>query len=305
MTSDPLARLLTQQRRIVGVRVAASEGVARAVLARAAARGALRRVHHGLYAEADWWDQATPWTRYSATVRAVLAGHPGWAASHHAALTLHGLPLVGVDLTGLDVAAVVGTSKVRRGVRVHRLLPEHVGVLDREPRALPVATAAVLTAARSGIEAGVVAMDAALHRGSCTRSDLGDALTHPGARYGIGRARRAVELASSMSESPGESRTRLALGALGLPVREQADIHDAHGFVGRVDFLVAGRVVVEFDGAVKYEGCDGRDALVAEKRREDRLRAAGYAVVRVTWRDLSQPEQLRSRILLALARAAA
>lgn len=85
--------------------------------------------------------------------------------------------------------------------------------------------------------------------------------------------------------------------ALGIQQPEQqVDIHGRTGaFIARVDFLFrAARVVVEFDGAVKYAGADGRDALVREKRREDALRALGYRVVRLTWADLRRPERVRA-----------
>ena len=75
--------------------------------------------------------------------------------------------------------------------------------------------------------------------------------------------------------------------------------------MGRVYFLVAVRSVVEFDGAVKYAGPDGVEALVAEKRREDQLRALGYAVVRVTWDDLAHPARLLAAIRAALSAPAA
>ena len=89
------------------------------------------------------------------------------------------------------------------------------------------------------------------------------------------------------SESVGESRLRFALAVAGITLEPQVVVTDEVGdFVARVDFLVAGtRVVVEFDGKVKY-GYGGADVLMAEKRREDRLRRLGYAVVRVTWADL-------------------
>ena len=63
--------------------------------------------------------------------------------------------------------------------------------------------------------------------------------------------------------------------------------------------------MVEFDGAVKYAGADGREALVREKRREDALRAMGYEVVRVTWADLTHPEVVVALVRRALARSAA
>lgn len=91
---------------------------------------------------------------------------------------------------------------------------------------------------------------------------------------------------------------------LGLHVRSQVDIHDAQGFVGRVDFLVGERVIVEFDGMVKYGGADGRRALQAEKAREDRLRAAGYVVVRLVWSDLDDAERVHGLIQRALRQAA-
>ena len=107
------------------------------------------------------------------------------------------------------------------------------------------------------------------------------------------------------AESPGESLTRLLLGGLGLSFRSQVEIRDAAGFVGRVDFLVEGRVVVEFDGLSKYAAADGREALAREKAREDRLRALGYEVVRLTWADLDRPEKVARLLREARARAAA
>ena len=58
-------------------------------------------------------------------------------------------------------------------------------------------------------------------------------------------------------------------------------------------------VVVEFDGAVKYSGPEGREHLIAEKRREDALRRLGYRVVRLLWSDLSNPERV-ARLLSPL-----
>ena len=55
---------------------------------------------------------------------------------------------------------------------------------------------------------------------------------------------------------------------------------------------------------VKYEGADGRAALAAEKRREDRLRALGFEVVRLTWADLDHPEVVDRLVRSALDRAA-
>ncbi|KGN42594.1 hypothetical protein N801_13650 [Knoellia aerolata DSM 18566] len=149
----------------------------------------------------------------------------------------------------------------------------------------------------------MVAMDAAVHRRLTSSATLVAALEDCRLRYGAGQARAAITAVDPACESPGETRTRLILRAAGLEVRSQVSLSDDEGFIGRVDLLVGDRVVVEFDGAVKYDGLDGRRALMEEKRREERLRDAGFRVVRVTWSDLARPAALVARVRSLLAAA--
>ncbi len=146
---------------------------------------------------------------------------------------------------------------------------------------------AVLQAADLSLRAGLVEADAGLRTGAVAQHDL-QRLASSGA------ARQTAALASPLSESPGESWTRLVLAGLGVAAEQQVEIRDREGrFVARVDVLVrAERLVIEFDGVVKYAGAEGRDALVREKRREDALRALGYRVVRLAWADLHDPARL-------------
>ncbi len=68
------------------------------------------------------------------------------------------------------------------------------------------------------------------------------------------------------------------------------------------DLVVDGtRVLVEFDGLVKYGSAVD---LVAEKRREGRLRSLGYLVVRFTWADLHHPDRVVAEVRRAVARSA-
>jgi len=113
-----------------------------------------------------------------------------------------------------------------------------------------------------------------------------------------------MALVDPRSESVGESRTRLVLVAAGLEVRSQVKVVDRGAILARVDLLVAGRVVVEFDGAVKYADDASGRTLYTEKKREDRLRELGFEVVRVTWADLAHPEVVLQRVRAALVRAA-
>jgi len=155
-------------------------------------------------------------------------------------------------------------------------------------------------------EVDTAAVDAALHAGLVDDAALAAAMD----RAPLGPRQRAkaeavLAMADPRCESPGESLTRILLVGLAPPVRSQVNIRDEAGLIGRVDFLVGERVVVEFDGMVKYAGADGRQALAAEKRREDRLRAAGYQVVRLTWADLHHPDRVARAIRQAMSRAAA
>ena len=116
-----------------------------------------------------------------------------------------------------------------------------------------------------------------------------------------------MALADGLAESPGESWTRVVFVSLGLiDVEPQVEIRDTRGkLVGRVDFLFRKhRTIVEFDGLVKYGGTDGRQALIDEKHREDALRALGYQMVRLTWRDLHTPARVNHLIRDAFSRAA-
>jgi very-short-patch-repair endonuclease len=77
------------------------------------------------------------------------------------------------------------------------------------------------------------------------------------------------------------------------------------GLIGRVDFLWDQyRTIGEFDGRLKYDG-ERRQTLYDEKRREDRLREAGFEVVRFGWADVQgEARALGRRLPAAFARAA-
>ena len=59
--------------------------------------------------------------------------------------------------------------------------------------------------------------------------------------------------------------------------------------------------VIEFDGKVKYQnglrrGQTPSDAVIVEKKREDAIRSAGVAVLRIVWSELAEPARLADRI---------
>ena len=144
--------------------------------------------------------------------------------------------------------------------------------------------------------------DAALARRLVTPEQLSRAVVALADRRGIGPVRAAIGTADGRHESPGETRTAYLLRALGHEIDPQVEIV-AEGRRYRADFRIRGtRVLVEFDGQVKYAD---RAALFDEKQREDALRRAGWLVVRLVWADLVRPELVRQRVLDALRAAAA
>lgn len=298
---------MTAQHGVLGSRQLTQLGIAPDEVGRWIATGELVRVRRGAFVNATIWEPADRDERYRLTVAAAMRSRGAdEMASHHSALALHRLPLWHVDRDLVVLSGDVQETTTGAGVRMMplRALVDRVGV-DGLPT-MAVADA-VVAAASVNVESGVVAGDAAVHDGRCSVADLlaaGSRLRR-GLR-GKARLRAALAHIDGSSESPGESRTRLVLSALGLPLESQAVVHDEVGdFVGRVDFLVAGRVVIEFDGAMKYRGIEGPAIVVAEKRREDRLRELGYEVVRLTWDDLARPERVLARVRAALVRRAA
>ena len=113
-------------------------------------------------------------------------------------------------------------------------------------------------------------------------------------------AREVAHLADGLAESPQQTRVRLLMRRGGLPTPvAQYRVFDDAGFVARVDFAYPElRLAVEHDGA--WHGAPGQ--LAKDRRRLNRLTAAGWRVVFVTAEDLYRPEVLVQRIAAALTR---
>jgi hypothetical protein len=270
-------------------------------------RGELTAVVAGAYV-----DPADPRLRRSESRHALLvaAAVPRVAAdsvvSHVSAAVLHGLPVWNVPLHR------VHTTRPRRsgGVRTNRL---HVHTAPLEPGEIAVVGGTALTSAvrtllditrTVGFEEAVVIIDAALHRHICTRDELLAGLERINRWKGAPAARRAVTFADARSESPGESRSRVAIARLGLPEPVlQWAVRRGDGVVlGEVDFgwPELGRVG-EFDGFVKYgrllhPGQVPADVLFAEKVREDAIRSTGLHMGRWIWPEIDDFRAVARRL---------
>lgn len=272
------------------------------------AAGELVRLRRSTFVDRQLWEDASHWQRHELRARAVAAAlcTPGapYALSHHSALAVSGIGVYGVD----DRVHLVRTDghRGRCGDLVHvhpPVLPRWVGEADGIPAVVPELACLQVTTA-FGVVPGLVSTDAALRSGVVDEAQLAASrAVVVGPRSP--RTDVVLEHATPLSDSGGETRCRWVMHTVGLPVPElQVQVHDAIGeLVGVVDFLFRQNwTIVEFDGALKY---DGRADVVAEKRREDRLRELGYEVVRISWADLAHPDRVLAKIRAAFARAAA
>jgi len=255
-------------------------------------------VRRGLYAEATV-------DAGRARFAAVLSALPSTAAlSHRSAAALLGLPLLGAPATVVDVTVPGLPSRTRHGVVLHgRQLPAEAVTVTESLRTTEPLRTAVDLARVLPYPAAVCAADAALRRSGARPERLLEMLV--GDRSpGSARARRVGAFCDPAAESPGESLSRVAIASHGLPAPQlQAWVGSLDEPVGRVDFLwPEHRTVGEFDGRTKYGDAD---ALWAEKLREDRIRAAGFEVVRWTWRDaVGDFGPVADRLRAAFVRAA-
>jgi hypothetical protein len=247
--------------------------------------------------------------------RLVLATLPQLSSaavvSHGSAALLHGLPTWPEATGRVHVTRNRRTGARRRSVvEVHSAPLDAVDIRAIDGLAVTSLSRTVLDLARTlPWEQAVAAGDRALALG-LTRAELAGGLDRMRGWPGIGAARRTVNFLDVRSESAGESVSRVRIHEAGLPAPvPQLEIFDSLGqLVARVDFgWEEQRTVGEFDGKAKYgkllkPGQTSREAMIAEKRREDALRDLGWQVVRWMWGDLYRAGVIADRLLRAFAR---
>jgi G:T-mismatch repair DNA endonuclease (very short patch repair protein) len=115
------------------------------------------------------------------------------------------------------------------------------------------------------------------------------------------RARPAVPPGGAAKPRlPQETRLRLLISRAGLPPPiAQFRIHDDEGLVARADFACPDlKIAIEYDGI--WHGEPGQFAK--DRRRLNRLTAAGRRVIVVTAVDVRRPEKLVARLVTELSR---
>ncbi len=299
--------------------------VSKRALRTALERGTVVRLRRGVFAVAVRDDRI----RYQQRVAAALLTRPGNVASCESGLALLNcaLPTFGgtwnsqtVHLTGANAARVRSVSLVV----VQRAVPEHHRVETPWGPATSPARTAVDLARVSPFRLALIAADECCALALAAEAGLapsrGPALRHLVAghyaeagelmraaaaeapsRVGARRVEAVAASVDPAAESPGESLSRALLLQAGIPrpvVALPLRGDDGRHYVADLAWTQQ-RVLGEVDGYGKYAG--GRDTLIAEKRREDALRAAGWGFVRWTVVEmLTHPDAVVARVRRAL-----
>lgn len=270
----------------------------------------LVRLRRGSYIETKAWQEMSAKERALQRVLAYERNSQKSAFtvySHTTAALLHDLFLLDMPNTvHISRRARTSTREVSADVRRHvrtlpgkdimsirslsvtsleRTLVDCAGILDYQP-ALVIAD----HAARLGASPGRV-------------RQLVDSMA---GHRGIRNIRQVVENINPLSESPGETLTRILLKDFNVPMPElQVPVKTRNGR-HRLDFAWSElKVALEFDGDSKYfDYRPTREALVAERKRERELMEEGWIFVRLEWKDLFHPKEVEARIKSAFARAA-
>jgi predicted transcriptional regulator of viral defense system len=292
---------------------AVANGYTDAELARLVRRNSLLRLQRGTYAVTPARLPTDATVRHALMVAPTIAGlrSPSVVCSLSAA-AIHGLPLWRLRLDRVHVLRrppAAGNGSRRLRLHIARIDDDEVTLIDGV--AVTNLTRTVVDVARTvPFESAVVMADHALRtRGTSTR-DLENCLSRMGRVPGSRAAARVIAFADPLSESVGESRSRVLIHRLALPVPDlQVRVLRPDGSeIGRCDFgWEPYRTVGEFDGRIKYgrlsrPGEDAGDAVFREKRREDELRDHRWEVARWTWADLDRPRVVEVRLRRAFAR---
>ncbi|WP_461187597.1 hypothetical protein [Arthrobacter sp. Z4-13] len=277
--------------------------------------GALVRVRHGVYADGATWRALKPWEQYRIRVQAAAETfEKPTVFARRSSASVWGIPTVGLQHPVEALTLKNDGGRSRAGVSRHFAAPAGLQVVRREGLLVTDRIRTVLDlAAFIPFSEAVVPVDHVLRPDRARRLA---AITKAELEAGIGsiysaaaarRIRAVIDFADPTSGSAGESLSRALIHLAGfeVPVLQQ-EFSDAAGLVGYTDFYwKRAKVVGEFDGEEKYvkpgylKGGTASQAVVAEKRRENRIRALGINVVRWDWADLMEAGTLERMLAAA------
>ncbi len=285
-----------QQLELATTRQLVAAGLSKDAICTRCKRGSLHRVHHGVY---SFGTAVLP--PGAPELAAVLACGPGSVVSHRSAASLWGLAASSGDAT--EVTVVGRSPRIREGLRIHRA--QGLNSADRRLRnGIPITSPArtlIDFASRATSDELERAIAEAYALGLTSERELRRALVRNANRAGTGALR--VELdregGPAFTRSEAERRMKLLIRQARLP----PPLVNARVRGYEVDFYwPARKLIVEVD-SYRFHG--HRAAFERDRTKQTVLAAAGYIMIRVTWRQLdNEPIAVAAAIAQALAGSA-
>jgi hypothetical protein len=296
-----LAALANEQHGVFGLDQALEFGLTASAVQKRRSTGRLHRIHQGVYSLVP----RELLKREGLYMAAVLACGPDAVLSHRSAAVLHELRDWGA--TKIEVTVPGRSARAHDGISVHRsttLTPADVTVVDGIP---------VTTVARTLFDLAEVVTRRQLER-SFDQAEIAEVFdlnaindqlarnpTRPGAK-----AVKGVLTEHYIGKTPTWSENEELLLSitrpLGIPDPDtnQFIVLDDGGPAIRADFVWREqRVIVEADGR-KWHLTKQRFEI--DRVRDQRLAAAGWTVIRTTWRQMKyRPHELRPTLITLLA----
>lgn len=266
-------------------------GMSRTAIAGLARRGLLHRRHRGVYL----FGHSTPLPG-AIELAAVLACGEGAVVSHRSAAALLGIAAPPGD--GVEVTVVQRSCRSRQALRVHnveRLDPRDHGLWHGIPTTSPARTLVDFAHQATPDERERAIAEACALK-LVTEAELGAAADRAPNHAGVAaiRAELRREGGPQWTQSEGERRMLRLLRAARLPLpRTQAWIA---GWPADFAWLEK-RLIVEVDG---YQFHGTRRAFERDRRRDQAHIAAGFRVIRVTFRQLDEEPMV---VAVTIARA--
>ena len=284
-------------------------------LAKRVRSGTLVRVRHGVYVDGPTWRDLKPWQQYRVRVQAAAETFEKTTIfARHSSASVWDIPFIGQNhpvqaLTlkndgGRSRAGVSRHFAARSGLR--ECCVEGLLVTDRVRTVLDLAAFSPFAEAMAPLD-HVLRPDLARQLPALTKAELEAGIGNIYSAAAARRIRAAIAFADPASASAGESWSRALIHVAGFePPLLQQRFTDAAGLVGYSDFYwKESRIIGEFDGEEKYvkpEFLKGRttsEAVLAEKKRENRLRSLGFRVERWDWAELAAAGTLERKLAAA------
>ena len=190
-----------------------------------------------------------------------------------AAAWLHGADVRTSPLAPVEVILQRGGQLRRAGIRATSALLEagDAVAIAGIPVTSPVRTAFDLARSRRGVEA-IVGVDAMLNRGGCDLDELTAYVAAHRAWRGVAAARNLLTQVDAGSQSPMETRMRMALVNAGLPrPRTQAPV-----CAGAAPFAYLDLGYDTWRVGADYDGEPHRDRWRYDLARQERIRDEGW-----------------------------